>query len=84
MGWTFALFFIPMFLLGMISPQVIRMSVPDISHVGRVAGSVYAVSTFGAIVGTFVTGYFLIASLGTWSMILLIALVLSVLAAARG
>jgi hypothetical protein len=60
------------------------MSVPDISHVGRVAGSVYAVSTFGAIVGTFVTGYFLIASLGTWSMILLIALVLSVLAALVG
>ena len=63
-GWTFSLFFLPMFVLGMVSPQVIRLSVPDVAHVGRVAGRVYAWSTAGAIVGTFAAGYFTISTFG--------------------
>jgi spermidine synthase len=62
--WTFALFFLPMFALGMISPQVIRLAVPDVAHVGQVAGRVYAWSTAGAIAGTFATGYLLVSMLG--------------------
>ena len=62
MGWTFSLFFLPMFVLGMVSPQVIRLAVPDVAHVGRVAGRVYAWSTAGAIVGTFAAGYVLLSS----------------------
>src|SRR4029079_11048750 len=42
LGWTFALFSLPMFVLGMVSPQVIRLAVPDVAHAGRVAGRVYA------------------------------------------
>jgi len=61
LGWTFILFFLPMFALGMISPQVIRLAVPDVAHVGRVAGRVYAWSTAGAILGTFAAGYLLIS-----------------------
>ena len=61
MGWTFSLFFLPMFVLGMVSPQVIRLAVPDVAHVGRVAGRVYAWSTAGAIVGTFAAGYVLLS-----------------------
>jgi len=63
LAWTFALFFFPMFALGTISPQVIRLAVPDVRHVGSVAGRVYAWSTAGAIAGTFAAGYFLIAAL---------------------
>ena len=63
-AWTFSLFFLPMFLLGMVSPQVIRLAVPDVAHVGRVAGRVYAWSTAGAIVGTFAAGYVLLSALG--------------------
>ncbi|MCS6865560.1 MAG: fused MFS/spermidine synthase [Gemmataceae bacterium] len=74
-GWTFSLFFLPMFLLGMVSPQVIRLSVPDVAHVGRVAGRVYAWSTVGAIVGTFATGYVLISQYGFRYTLLGIALV---------
>jgi spermidine synthase/MFS family permease len=77
MGWTFSLFFAPMFVLGMVSPQVIRLSVPDVGHVGRVAGRVYAWSTAGAIVGTFAPAYLLLSLLGMYKTILLVSLVLT-------
>ncbi len=72
-AWTFALFFLPMFGLGLISPQVIRLAVPDVGSVGRTAGSIYAWSIAGAIAGTFATGYLLISSLGVNNTILLAA-----------
>jgi predicted membrane-bound spermidine synthase len=78
-AWTFGLFFLPMLALGTISPQVIRLSVPDVKSAGRVAGSVYAWSTIGAIVGTFVTGYFLISALGTYRVLMVLSFVLAVL-----
>lgn len=80
--WTIALFFLPMFLLGTVSPQVIRLTVPDVSHAARVAGRVYAWSTVGAIVGTFATGFLLISELGMHRTILLAA-ALPVIAAVR-
>jgi spermidine synthase len=77
LAWTFVLFFLPMFMLGMISPQVIRLAVPDVAHVGQVAGRVYAWSTTGAIVGTFLTGYLLLSSLGTKMTVLSLALLVT-------
>jgi MFS family permease len=75
-GWTFSLFFLPMFALGFVSPQVIRLAVPDVAHVGRVAGRVYAWSTVGAIVGTFAAGYVLLSTYGMYRTILGASLVL--------
>jgi spermidine synthase len=80
--WTAALFFLPMFLLGTISPQVIRLAVPDVAHAARVAGRVYAWSTAGAIAGTFATGFLLISELGMHRTILFAA-ALPVVAAVR-
>ncbi len=71
--WTFALFFPPMLLLGTVSPQVIRLAVPDLAHAGRVAGRVYAWSTAGAIAGTFATGFVLISAAGMYRTVLLAA-----------
>lgn len=76
LGWTFALFFLPMFVLGFVSPQVIRLAVPDVARVGQVAGRVYAWSTAGAIVGTFAAGYFLLSALGTYKTVLVLSMVL--------
>ncbi|HSQ56264.1 MAG TPA: fused MFS/spermidine synthase, partial [Gemmata sp.] len=73
---TFSMFFLPMFVLGMVSPQVIRLAVPDVAHVGRVAGRVYAWSTAGAIVGTFATGFGLLSTLGMSNTLMLVSLVL--------
>jgi spermidine synthase/MFS family permease len=70
---TFSMFFLPMFFLGTISPQVIRLVVPDVSVAGRVAGRIYAWSTAGAIAGTFTTGYFLISHVGVYYTVLICA-----------
>ena len=75
--WSFALFFLPMFVLGMVSPQVIRLSVADVGTAGSVAGRVYAWSTAGAIVGTFATGYALLSTFGMYPTILGVAAVLA-------
>jgi len=80
LSWTFGLFFLPMLFLGTISPQVIRLSIPDVRHAGRVAGRIYAVSTIGAIAGTFATGYFLISSIGTYRVVMVLAFLLVLLA----
>jgi predicted membrane-bound spermidine synthase len=77
LGWTFALFFLPMFVLGMVSPQVIRLAVPDVAHAGRVAGRVYAWSTAGAIAGTFAAGYVLLSAVGMNRTMLGVALVVT-------
>jgi MFS family permease/uncharacterized membrane protein len=75
--WTFSLFFLPMFALGTISPQVIRLAVPDVAHIGAVAGRVYAWSTTGAIVGTFLATYLLLSTLGMNKTILFVSLILA-------
>ncbi|MEZ6142892.1 MAG: fused MFS/spermidine synthase [Zavarzinella sp.] len=84
LAWTFALFFLPMFALGTISPQVIRLTIRDVGSAGRTAGTVYAWSTTGAIVGTFVTGYFLIDLLGTGRILMILAILLTVVAVIVG
>jgi len=74
LAWTFAVFFLPMLLLGTVSPQVIRLATPGVAAAGRVAGRVYAWSTAGAIAGTFATGYVLISTAGMYRTVLGVAL----------
>ncbi len=73
LAWTFTLFFPAMLALGTISPQVIRLAVPDVAHVGRVAGRVYAWSTVGAIAGTFAAGFVLVSQLGMFRTVIVAA-----------
>ena len=44
---------VPTILLGMVSPFAIRLSVNDVHTAGSTAGSLYALSTVGSIIGTF-------------------------------
>lgn len=62
---TFLLFFLPAFFLGMISPVAVKLAVRDLDTAGRTVGKIYAFSTLGSILGTFVTGFWLIAEFGT-------------------
>lgn len=62
---SFVLFFLPSFFLGMISPVAVKIAVRDLATTGRTVGKIYAFSTLGSIVGTFTTGFFLIARFGT-------------------
>jgi len=52
-------------LLGMVSPWVIRLRVRDVAGSGRAAGSVYALSTAGSILGAFLPAFWWIPSYGT-------------------
>ena len=81
---TTALFIAPAFVMGMVSPVVIKLSLSDLSRTGNVVGKIYAVSTAGSIVGTFLTGFVLVQLLGTRLVILLVSLVLLALALAFG
>jgi spermidine synthase len=83
-AWTFVLFFIPMLALGTISPQVIRLSIPNTARAGRTAGTIYAWSTVGAIVGTFAAGYLLIDWFGMARVLFIVSLVLMALTFAIG
>jgi MFS family permease len=53
-------FFLPCFVLAVISPYMIRVAARQLEHVGRISGLVYAASTVGSIAGVFVSGYVLI------------------------
>lgn len=59
------LFSVPVTLLGCISPFAIRLAIDDARHAGKVSGRIYAVSTLGSIVGTFLPVLWLIPSIGT-------------------
>ncbi len=56
---------VPIILLGMVSPFAIRLSMNDLESAGRIAGSLYALSTIGSILGTFLPVLVLIPALGT-------------------
>lgn len=62
---VFVIFLVPITLLGCVSPMAIRLRVQAIREAGKTAGAVYALSTVGAIVGSFLPVLVLIPYLGT-------------------
>ena len=63
------LFLLPGIFLGTISPYVIRLAATQLHTVGSTAGTLYAVSTCGSIVGTLLTAFYLIPVLGVSNII---------------
>ncbi len=55
-----ALFFVPTFFSGMVSPYAVRLLVQDRATSGRHAGQLYFVSTFGSAAGTLLTSFYLV------------------------
>lgn len=60
-----ALFALPVTLLGCVSPFAIRLAVRNVGHAGNVAGGIYALSTLGSILGTFLPVLVLVPAVGT-------------------
>ena len=60
------LFALPMILLGCVSPFAIRLSIEQLGRSGRTAGQLYAISTAGSILGTFLPVLWLIPGIGTY------------------
>lgn len=59
------LFAVPVVLLGTVSPFAIRLLLTDVTHGGDTAGRVYALSTAGSILGTFLPVFWFIPTFGT-------------------
>jgi spermidine synthase len=59
------LFSVPVTLLGMASPFAVRLGVRTVEEAGEVSGRMYALSTMGSILGTFVPVALLIPEIGT-------------------
>src|SRR5579859_4894270 len=81
---TALIFFPPSFILGMVSPVVIKLTLRDLAHSGGLVGKVYALSTLGSILGTFATGFVLVQLLGTRMIVLGVGIVLLLMAVAFG
>jgi spermidine synthase len=64
------LFGVPITLLGMVSPFAVRLSARSVGSTGRSAGGLYALSTVGSIVGTFLPVLLLIPNIGVKRTIL--------------
>jgi spermidine synthase len=62
---TFAGFFLPAVVLSAVTPMVVKLQLHDLHRTGGVVGRLSGISTFGALVGTFVTGYLLTATTPT-------------------
>jgi len=59
------LFAVPVILLGCVSPFAIRLLLRDVETGGNTAGRVYALSTAGSILGTFLPVFWFIPTYGT-------------------
>jgi len=76
------IFFLPSFILGIISPFAVKFSVKNIANVGNVTGELYAWSTAGNVLGTLFTAFFLIGHLGVFSIFVALGSVLLLVSAA--
>ena len=78
------LFFLPSCLLGMITPLASKQALTTLGTAGGVVGRLYAVSTAGSILGVYLTGFVLVALLGSRHVVLLAGLILLALALLLG
>ena len=68
-----------LFLLGCVSPLLIKVAVPEMKSLGRTVGGFYAISTIGSVLGTVLTGFLLIAYLGVNNIFYLVGMMLCLL-----
>jgi len=70
------LFTLPVTLLGTISPFAIRLSITNPQHAGKVSGRIYAISTLGSFIGTFLPVLVFIPLFGTTLTFIIFSLIL--------
>lgn len=56
---------VPVIILGCVSPFAIRLAVSDVAEAGRISGRIYAVSTWGSLLGTYLPVLYTIPELGS-------------------
>jgi spermidine synthase len=76
------LFVPPILALAMVGPYIIRLLTDAIDEVGGKAGTVYAVSTVGSVLGSVATGFWLIPFVGVRMVLMVTAGILLAISAA--
>lgn len=64
------LFLVPSILLGIVSPYTAKLMICSLHTSGKTIGTLYALSTFGSIIGTLVTSFYLITIAGINALIM--------------
>ena len=75
-----ALFAVPVLMLGAVSPWAIRLKLHTVADSGQVAGRMYAISTLGSLLGTFLSALVLIPLVGTQRAFIVLALMVAMVA----
>ncbi len=70
-----------LFLLGCVSPYIVKIAARELKNIGRTVGVFYAISTVGSFLGTVATGFFLIAFFGVSKIFWFVGLTLICLSA---
>jgi spermidine synthase len=76
-----ALVALPVLMLGAVSPWAIRLKLARVEDSGQTAGRMYAISTVGSLLGTFLSALLLIPLVGTQRTFLTFAIALALVAA---
>ena len=75
------IFVFPLFLLGTVTPSLVKFSVDNLDDNGKTVGTLGAFNTIGSIIGTFVPTFVTIPAVGTSITVLIFAGILLVLSA---
>ena len=83
--WTAALsacilFGPPAYLLGMVSPLAVRIRMTDVQTSGSTIGRLYALSSLGSILGTFLVGFYLMSVAGSRNILFILCVLCILLA----
>lgn len=76
---TLFAFFLPAAVLTAVNPAVIKLQLDNLETTGHVVGRLNAISTAGSIIGTFLTGFLLVAAFPSRPVVRAVAVLLIVL-----
>ena len=74
-------FFAPAAILSAVPPVIVKIQLASLEDTGRVVGSYSAIGTAGAILGTFATGFVLIAAFPTRPIVITVGVLLAIVGA---
>jgi len=74
-----AIFSFPLVIMGMVTPYLVKLGVTDMENSGKTAGKIYALSTIGSIIGTFVPTFITIPYLGTNKTFFTFSIILNII-----
>ena len=73
------IFSFPLVIFGMVSPYLVKLGVKDMKDAGKTTGEIYALSTIGSIIGTFIPTFITIPTIGTSKTFFVFALFLNLI-----